>query len=136
MGKECVRCSHALPGKRGGSLYFRAEFRYLGSENLKSMKVCAGIFEKIRKRLEGTAGRPEKSRQPLRGDNQNEVRERRFYGIIPFSLQKKVAQRERLGVKSSVDVDDFARDVGGIVGGEEGSEGSNFVGCAEAAERN
>ena len=59
-----------------------------------------------------------------------------FNGIFLFSLQKKIAQRERLGVKSSVDVDDFARDVGGIVGGEEGGEGCNFVGCAEAAERN
>lgn len=63
-------------------------------------------------------------------------RSRNINGIFPFSLQKKVAQRERLGVKSSVDVDDFARDVGSIVGGEEGGEGCNFVGCAEAAERN
>lgn len=77
-----------------------------------------------------------KRRQPLRRGNQNEVRERIFNGIFPFSLQKKVAQRERLGVKSSIDVDDFACDVGGIVGGEEGGEGCNFVGCAEAAERN
>ena len=78
----------------------------------------------------------QKKTSALRRGNQNEVRERIFNGIFPFSLQKKVAQRERLGVKSSIDVDDFACDVGGIVGGEEGGEGCNFVGCAEAAKRN
>ena len=63
-------------------------------------------------------------------------RSRKINGFPPCDFPKKVAQRERLGVKSSVDVDDFARDVGGIVGGEEGSESSYFVGCAVAAERN
>lgn len=69
MGRSVGRVAAPWLGKGGCSLYFRAEFRYLGSENLKSMKVCAGIFEEIRKRLDGTAERPEKSRQPLRGGN-------------------------------------------------------------------
>jgi len=73
------------------SLYFRVEFRYLGSENLKSTKIYAGIFEEIRKSPRRNRRKTRKRRQPLRRGNQNEVRERIFNGISPFSLQKKVS---------------------------------------------
>lgn len=97
--------------------------------------MCGNLRENTQETGEDAQEDQKKTSATTKGQV-NLGRSRKINGFPPCDFPKKVAQRERLGVKSSVDVDDFARDVGGIIRGEEGSEGCNFVGCAEAAERN